>query len=57
MFLEMSVFAVERHKALRSCQRVHDLQLLHAGVSRNVNLCGAVVDDLRAALQKLVHNA
>ena len=54
MRLQMALLAVERNEKARMQQRVHDLQLLLAGVTGDVQTLELVVDDLCALAVELV---
>ena len=57
MLLEVLVLAVYGYEELRLCERLHELELLLTGVSRNVYLVHRLVYDLSARLHQLVDHA
>ena len=51
----MLVFAMDRYKELRLCQRKHHFKLVLAGMTRNVHLVHSLVYDLCTLLHQLVY--
>lgn len=54
MQFKVAILAVNGNEKLRPYKREHKFQLLLAGVSRNVDIVGRIVDDVRAEFVKIV---
>lgn len=50
----VAIFAVHGHEELRLNESEHKFQLVFIGVSRNVNIVHAVVDDVCALSEQVV---
>ena len=57
MDLEHTLLAVDGDKVLGLCQRMDDLELLLAGMARNVQHIRAVVDNLNPLAEELIDDA
>ena len=55
--VQMAVFAVNGHEVLRTSQRLHQLDLLLAGMTRNVHLGDRIVQNGDAVMVELIDDA